>query len=72
MQSFNPQPPPPAVLWADSLGLLLRAVGDGNLSFLTVPPVRGVVVICGGKGAIGAGEVIGVPTAEGGGDVVVV
>ena len=41
------------------------------MSVLTVPPVSGVVVICGDSGAIGDGEVIGVPIADGGGVVVV-
>jgi hypothetical protein len=53
------------VLWADSLGLVLEADGEGILSDLTVPPVSGVVVVWGGSGAIGGGEVIGVPTAGG-------
>jgi hypothetical protein len=71
IQSFRPQPPPPAVLWADSLGLALSAVGEGSLSVLTVPPVSGVVVNCGDNGAIGGAEVIGVPITEAGGVVVV-
>jgi hypothetical protein len=73
MHSFKPQPPPPAVLCADSLGLMLEAVGDGSLSFLTVPPETGVVVICcGDNGAIGDSGVMGVPMTEAGGAVVVV
>jgi hypothetical protein len=72
MHSFKPQPPPPAVLCADSLGLMLEAVGDGSLSFLTVPPEAGVVVICwGDNGAIGDRGVIGAPMTEAGGVVVV-
>jgi hypothetical protein len=50
---------------------VLKADGDGSLSVLTVPPVSGAVVICGGRGATGDGEVIGVPITEGGGVVVV-
>ena len=41
------------------------------MSVLTVPPVRGVVVICGDSGAIDGAEVIGVAMADGGGAVVV-
>jgi hypothetical protein len=59
------------VLWADSLGLELSAEGEGSLSILTVPPVRGVVVNCGDNGAIGGAEVIGGPITEAGGVVVV-
>ena len=73
MHAFRPHPPPPAVLCADSLGLMLEAVGDASLSFLTVPPETEVVVTCcGDKGAIAGGRVIGVPMTEAEGVVVVV
>ena len=68
----RPQPPPPAVLWADSLGLELSAEGEGSLSILTGPPARGVVVTGGDSGAIGGAEVIGVPITDAGGVVAVV
>src|SRR5262245_46774777 len=72
MHASKPQPPPPAVLCPDSLGLRLEAVGDGSLSFLTVPPETGVVVVCcGDRGATAGERVIGVPTTEAGGVVVV-
>jgi hypothetical protein len=64
MQSWSVLPPPPAVLWADWLGLSLGPMGAGSLSFLTDPPVRGVVAICGDKGAIEGCEVIGAPMAD--------
>jgi hypothetical protein len=51
---------------------VLKADDDGSLSVLTDPPVSGAVVVCGDSGAIGDGEVIGVPIAEGGGGVAVV
>ena len=73
MHAFRPQPPPPAVLCADSLGLMLEAVGDASLSFLTVPPETGVAVTCcGDKGATAGGRVIGTPITAAGGVVVVV
>jgi hypothetical protein len=71
MHSVIPQPPPPAVLWEDSLGLVLKALGEGNLSGRTDPVERGVVENCGDSGAIDGAEVIGVPMAAGGGAVVV-
>ena len=71
MHSVSPQPPPPAVLWEDSLGLVLKALGEGNLSGRTDPVERGVVESCGDSGAIDGAEVIGVPMAVGGGAVVV-
>ena len=51
--------------------LPLDGVGEGSLSVLTAPPVRGVVAICGDSGAIGDADVIGVPMSDGGGAVVV-
>ena len=53
------------------LGLSLGAMGDGSRSFRTDPPGSGVVESCGDSGAIDGAEVIGVPTADGGGAVVV-
>jgi hypothetical protein len=50
---------------------MLEAVGEGSLSFLTVPPETGVVEICwGDNGAIGDRGVVGVPMTEAGGVVV--
>jgi len=66
MQSWRVLPPPPGVLCADWLGLSLGPVGVGSRSFLTEPPVRGVVVICGDSGAILGAEDTGAPIAEGG------
>jgi hypothetical protein len=54
------------VLCADWLALSLGPVGVGSRSFLTEPPVRGVVVICGDSGAILGAEDTGAPIAEGG------
>src|SRR5262249_59791120 len=66
MQSWRVLPPPPAVLCADWLVLSLGPVGVGSRSFLTEPPVRGVVAICGDRGAILGAEGTGVPIAEDG------
>ena len=66
MQSRNLRPPPPAVLVADSLGLLLPGVGEGSLSVRALPPLKGVVVIGGDdKGAVPGNLRLGVPIAEG-------
>jgi hypothetical protein len=69
-QSSSVLPPPPAVLCADSLGLVLPEDGEGILSVLTLPPVRGIVVVCGESGAVGEGDVIGAPIADEEGAVV--
>jgi hypothetical protein len=68
MQSRNLRPPPPAVLVADSLGLLLPGVGEGSLSMRALPPLKGVVVIGGDdNGAVPGNLGLGLPIAEGGG-----
>ena len=54
------------MLCTDWLALPLGPVGVGSRSFLTEPPVRGVVVICGDSGAILGAEDNGAPIAEGG------
>jgi len=51
---------------------VLEADAEGSLSVLTAPPVNGVVLNWGDSGAIGEGEVIGDPMADGGAGVVVV
>ena len=71
MQSARVLPPPPGALGAASLGLVLKGEGDGTL-VVTLPPVSGVVVICGDSGAIGESGLMGDPMAGGGGEVGVV
>ena len=65
-QSARVLPPPPGALGAASLGLVLEGEGDGTLVVM-VPPVSGVVVICGDSGAIGESGLMGAPIAGGGG-----
>jgi hypothetical protein len=70
MQSRNLRRPPPAVLAADSLGLLLPGVGEGSLSVRALPLLKGVVVIGGDdNGAVPGNLGLGLPIAEGGGGV---
>jgi len=54
------------MLCADWLALSLGPVGVGSRSFLTEPPVRGAVLICGDSGAILGAAGIGAPVAGGG------
>jgi hypothetical protein len=70
-QSSKVLPPPPGALGAASLGLVLEGDDEGTLVVM-LPPVSGVVVICGESGAIGESGVMGVPIAEEGGGVTVV
>ena len=65
-QTARVLPPPPGALEAPSLGLVLKGDGDGTL-VATLPPVSGVVVICGESGAIGESGLMGAPMAGGGG-----
>jgi hypothetical protein len=67
MQSCKLLPPPPAVLGADSLGLLLEGVGEAVASGLPEPPaVRVVVVTAGDSGARACSWGAGAPIADAG------
>jgi hypothetical protein len=67
MQSCKLFPPPPAVLDADSLGLLLEGVGEAVASGLPEPPaVRVVVVTAGDSGARVCNWAAGAPIADAG------
>ena len=67
MQSCKLLPPPPAVLGAASVGLVLEEAGEVSASGLAVPPaVRVVVVIGGGRGATGCNCGAGAPTCDAG------
>jgi len=66
MQSARVLPPPPGALGAASLGLVLKGDDDGTL-VVTLPPVSGVVVICGDSGAICTSPSEAAPSAPRGG-----
>jgi hypothetical protein len=59
-------PPPPGALGADSLGLVLDGEDDGTRVGM-IPPLNGVVVICGDNGAKGEVRVSGEEMAGVGG-----
>jgi hypothetical protein len=65
MQSAKVLPPPPGALGADSLGLVLDGEDDGTR--VGIPPLNGVVVICGDNGAKGEVRVSGEEMAGVGG-----
>jgi hypothetical protein len=65
MQSCSDLPPPPAVLAADSVGLLLEDDGEVKESVLAVPPaVRLVVVAGGGRGVMACNCGAGAPITD--------
>ena len=64
-QSAKVLPPPPGALRAASLGLVLD--GDADCTRVEMPPLNGVVVICGDNGAKGETVVIGEEIAGVGG-----
>ena len=67
MQSCRLLPPPPAVLGAASVGLVLEEAGEDIVSVLAVPPAVGVVVaIGGGSGAMDCNWGAGAPIADAG------
>jgi hypothetical protein len=67
MQSCKLLPPPPAVLDADSLGLLLEGVGEAAASGRPEPPaVKVVVVTAGDSGARACSWDAGAPIADAG------
>ena len=67
MQSFKVRPPPPAVLGASSVGLLLPGVGEANVSDLAGPPLpSGVVVTWGDSGETPGKTASGAAMAAGG------
>jgi hypothetical protein len=73
IQSFKVRPPPPAVLGASSVGLLLPGVGEASVSDLAGPPLpSGVVVIWGDSGAMPVTVDAGAAMAAGGVVVVAV
>jgi hypothetical protein len=67
MQSCRRLPPPPAVLGAASVGLVLEEAGEDIVSVLAAPPAVGVVVaIGGGSGATDCDWGAGAPIADAG------
>jgi hypothetical protein len=67
MQSCKLLPPPPAMLGAASVGLLLEEAGEDIVSVLAVPPAVRVVVVVGcGSGAMDCSWGAGAPIADAG------